>query len=61
MSKIAADEEHGGNMLRKAIDYYCHLAVKPEFWETVRAHDREFMTSEYADKVEWLRNDRDDI
>lgn len=61
MSKIAADEEHGGNMLRKAIDYYCHLAVKPEFWETVRAHDREFMASEYADKVEWLRNDRDDI
>ncbi len=27
MSKIAADEAHGGNMLRKAIDYYCHLAV----------------------------------
>lgn len=61
MSKIAADEEHGGNMLRKAIDYYCHLAVKPEFWETVRTHDREFMASEYAGKVEWLKDDKDDI
>lgn len=61
MSKIAADEEHGGNMLRKAIDYYCHLAVKPEFWETIRTHDREFMASEYAGKVEWLKDDRDDI
>lgn len=61
MSKIAADEEHGGNMLRKAIDYYCHLAVKPEFWETVRTHDREFMASEYASKAEWLKDDRDDI
>ncbi|MBO5681615.1 MAG: DUF262 domain-containing protein, partial [Lentisphaeria bacterium] len=27
MSKIAADERFGGNMLRKAIDYFCHLAV----------------------------------
>ena len=61
MSKIAADEEHGGNMLRKAIDYYCHLAVKPEFWETVRTHDREFMASEYAGKAEWLKDDKDDI
>lgn len=61
MSKIAADEEHGGNMLRKAIDYYCHLAVKPEFWETIRTHDREFMASEYAGKAEWLKDDRDDI
>lgn len=61
MSKIAADETHGGNMLRKAIDYYGHLAVKPEFWETVRTRDREFMASEYAGKVEWLKDDRDDI
>lgn len=61
MSKIAADEEHGGNMLRKAIDYYCHLAVKPEFWETVRTHDPEFMASEYASKTEWLKDDKDDI
>lgn len=61
MSKIAADEEHGGNMLRKAIDYYCHLAVKPEFWETVRTHDREFMASEYAGKAEWLKDDKEDI
>lgn len=60
MSKIAADEEHGGNMLRKAIDYYCHLAVKPEFWETVRTHDREFMASEYAGKAEWLKDDKED-
>lgn len=61
MSKIAADEEHGGNMLRKAIDYYCHLAVKSEFWETVRTHDREFMASEYAGKAEWLKDDKEDI
>lgn len=61
MSKIAADEAHGGSMLRKAIDYYCHLAVKPEFWSTVSQNDPEFMASEYAPKAEWLKNDKDDI
>lgn len=61
MSKIAADEAHGGNMLRKAIDYYCHLAVKPEFWATISQQDSEFMASEYSAMVEWLKNDKDDI
>ncbi|MFZ4526839.1 MAG: hypothetical protein ACOYOE_15310 [Chlorobium sp.] len=28
MSKIVANETYGGNVLRKAIDYFCHLAVK---------------------------------
>ena len=61
MSKIAADEAHGGNMLRKAIDYYCHLSVKPEFWATISENDAEFMASEYADKAAWLKDDKDDI
>lgn len=61
MSKIAADEVHGGNMLRKAIDYYCHLAVKPEFWAIIEHSDPDFMASEYAQKSEWLKDDRDDI
>lgn len=61
MSKIAADEARGGNMLRKAIDYYCHLSIKPEFWTTITENDAEFMTSEYATKAAWLKDDRDDI
>lgn len=61
MSKIAADELHGGSMLRKAIDYFCHLAVKPEFWSTISEQDAEYMASEYAGKSEWLRNDSDEI
>jgi len=32
MSKIAANETYGGNFLRKAIDYFCHLSVAPEFY-----------------------------
>jgi len=60
MSKIAADSNYGGNVLRKAIDYFCHLAVKPEFYSQV-LKDAEFMDSEYAQKIAWLKDDKSDI
>ena len=61
MSKIAADENHGGNMLRKAIDYFCHLAVDPAFYTKLSTTDKKFMQSAYASKLAWLQNDYDDI
>ena len=60
MSKMAADIEHGGNMLRKTVDYFCHLAAKPDFFSHM-LRDREFQNSQYADKIKWLANDYDDI
>jgi len=61
MSKIAADEKHGGNMLRKAIDYFCHLAIKPEFYSKIESKDPEFMASEYASKIKWLKDNNEAI
>lgn len=61
MSKISSDEDNGGNLLRKAIDYFCHLAVKPEFYATIEQNDQEFMDSEYASKLKWLKDDREEI
>ena len=60
MSKMAADIEHGGNVLRKTVDYFCHLAAKPEFYSHM-THDKEFQASPYADKIKWLAKDYDDI
>ncbi len=60
MSKMAADTEHGGNLMRKAVDYFCHLAAKPEFYSHM-THDGEFEASKYADKIKWLAKDYDDI
>ena len=61
MSKIAADEKYGGNILRKAIDYFCHLAVEPGFYKRLTIGDPRFMTSEYAQSIRWLKDDKDDI
>lgn len=60
MSKMASDIEHGGNMLRKVVDYFCHLAVKPDFYPQM-LNDKEFKESDYCSKLKWLSNDYDDI
>lgn len=60
MSKMAADIEHGGNTLRKTVDYFCHLAAKPEFYSHMIL-DKEFQFSQYAEKIKWLAKDYDDI
>lgn len=61
MSKIAADEKYGGKELRKAIDYFCHLAVDPAFYSQLSNGDKEFMKTEYAPKMRWLKDDNGDI
>lgn len=61
MSKIAANEQFGGNMLRKCIDHFSHLAVKPEFYGKLKENDLEFVNSEYFQPMAWLKNENDDI
>ena len=51
MSKIAANEVYGGNLLRKCIDYFCHLAIAPEFYEQIKESDTEFANTDYFSKM----------
>ena len=61
MSKIAVNETYGGNLLRKAIDYFCHLAVAPEFLPRIEKGDRAFAASEFLPHMRWLKDVNDDI
>jgi hypothetical protein len=61
MSKIAANEEFEGNTLRKAIDYFCHLAIAPEFYAHMSENDTDFARTDYFQKMSWLRNENDDL
>lgn len=60
MSKMAADEEHNGNTLRKVIDYFCHLAVKPEFNAYLKK-DSDFQNTDYAAAIKWVAKDNEEI
>lgn len=63
MSKIAADEAHGGNTLRKVIDYFSHLAVDPSYYEYILSHDKEFCNKPegYIKNLKWLKDDRETV
>lgn len=61
MSKIASNEKYEGPNLRKAIDYFCHLAVAPQFFEHIRDHDKEFASTEYFKGMTWLKDEKDDL
>lgn len=61
MSKIAVAEEYGGPNLRKCIDYFCHLAVAPEFYSQIEEADRQFVSTKYFQKMSWLKNENDDL
>lgn len=61
MSKIAADSKYGGPALRKAIDYFCHLAVEPGFHGQIKGHDPDFAATDYFPRMAWLKADNEDL
>lgn len=61
MSKIASNTEYGGNELRKAIDYFCHLAIAPEFYKHIIDNDTEFAATDYFQKMKWLKVENEDL
>lgn len=61
MSKIAANTEYHGNVLRKAIDYFCHLSVAPEFYRHIVDNDKEFAKTEFFSKMSWLKVENEDL
>ena len=61
MSKIAVNESYGGNLLRKAIDYFCHLAVAPEYFSKIEKGDPDFAASSFWPRMTWLKGVNDDL
>lgn len=61
MSKIAANEHYEGSLLRKSIDYFCHLAVAPEFYSQIVEIDKEFAGADLFQKMTWLKQENDDL
>lgn len=61
MSKIASNEIYNGPVIRKCIDYFCHLAVAPEFYNLITEIDKDFTSTDYFRKMSWLKNENDDI
>ena len=61
MSKIAVNHTHDGPTLRKAIDYFCRLAIVPGEYRTIERNDRDFSRTPYFAAMRWLREEREDL
>lgn len=61
MSKIAANDAYGGNLLRKAIDYFCHCSKAPDHVARIEKGDKAFAASEFFPAMRWLKDVTDDI
>src|SRR5690606_19392591 len=54
MSKIASDEAHGGNKMRKLVDYFCRLLVDKDFNKHIIDNDKPFSSSAYYKSLKWM-------
>ncbi|MFA7200301.1 MAG: DUF262 domain-containing protein [Bacteroidales bacterium] len=54
MSKISASVEYGGNVLRKAIDYFCKCSIYPDAYNLIADNDKEFADTDYYNNMGWL-------
>ena len=61
MSKIASNENYKGSVLRKFIDYFSHLSIVPEFYNTISEVDKEFFKTKYFPQLAWLRKGKMDL
>ncbi len=61
MSKIATNTEYKGNELRKAIDYFCHLTIAPEFYKHIVDNDKAFAATDFFPKMLWLKTENEDL
>lgn len=61
MSKIAADELHCGNKMRKMVDYFCRLVVDKDFNKHIIDNDKEFASNDYYKTIKWMSAGSDDL
>lgn len=61
MSKISSNEKYGGDVIRKTIDYFCHLNQRPMDLEAIKENDKEFAQLDEFNKIKWIANNTDDI
>lgn len=61
MSKIAVNEKYSGVLIRKTIDYFCHLAKNPADFSAIQMNDVEFVNTNYFDKIKWIKDHHESL
>lgn len=61
MSKISSNEVYGGDIIRKTIDYFCHLAQNPIDFEAIKNNDKEFVDTYNFNSIKWIAKENEEL
>lgn len=61
MSKISSNERYGGDIIRKTIDYFCHLLKRPMDIEMIKENDKDFSNLDEFNKLKWIYTSIEEI
>lgn len=61
MSRLSADKDHGGNNLRKQIEYFVQLINDPTLISNIKKLDPEFCQSSDFENIKWIANEDNPI
>lgn len=57
MSRLSADTIHGGNNLRKQIEYFVQLLNDPNLLENIVKFDSDFANTKEFDQIKWIASE----
>lgn len=61
MSRLSADTVHGGNNLRKQIEYFVQLLNYPNLLQNIEKFDADFASTQEFSQIKWIANENDPI
>ena len=61
MSKISSNEVYGGDIIRKTIDYFCHLAQNPVDFEAIKSNDIDFVNTDNFNAIKWIAKENEEL
>ncbi|WP_431802239.1 GmrSD restriction endonuclease domain-containing protein [Halobacillus andaensis] len=56
MSKISVNNSYEGPLIRKTVDYFCHLIKSPAVYENLIKNDHEFSQTDEFRKIKWVKD-----
>ena len=56
MSKITVNETYNGPVIRKTIDYFCHLMKNPSDYSNIENNDTSFTSTNHFQKMKWVKD-----
>jgi len=56
MSKISVNDQYNGPLIRKTIDYFCHLIKSPTVYENIINNDSDYVQSADFNKIKWVKD-----